>query len=896
MPITRSRAGPLASDVTARLAFLEAETVRLQKVVDALVHRAERAADSAGSAYSLFERALTLQVEVDRRAHEVSTKNTELERMLHRLRESEDLLDRTGRLAGIGGWGFDLATQTPRWTAQACRAHDLPPTHQPDLEEWLQFYVPEARLIVEEALRQAMVSGTPFDLELPVVTAAGRRIWLRTLCEPEVVDGEVVRLAGTFKDVTERRLTEQAARASQRRLQNVIEAENAGTWEWHLQSGTCMVNARWAEMLGYALEDVIPVTTDFFDSLLHPDDRPRHEQALASHVAGETPHIDAEFRMRHRDGHWVWVHFRGLVLEWTEDGQPQLLAGTNHDVTERRDALDRLCEANLQAMEAEARARELAERAEAASQAKGAFLANMSHEIRTPINGVLGITGLLLDTALDAEQRRYAETILASGESLLAIINDILDFSKIEAGRLDIEHIDFDLATALEDLGAALAFRAHEKDLELNICIDESVPLAVRGDPGRLKQVITNLAGNAIKFTDTGEVTVRVSLETRAIDFATLRVEVQDSGIGIPADKLEAVFEKFTQADESTTRRYGGTGLGLTIARQLVELMGGRVGAHSTVGKGSTFWFTARVQVQPSAAQPQLPLIRLYGQRILVADDRRTTATHLAQVLTSWGAAADVITTPAEVVPRLLAAADAGAPFTLALIDLHMPGVDEYAVARAVRSHPVLQRTALIALHPLTRGGLDAEALASGFVASIAKPARRGDLAAALDAALTGLTTGAAPASAHPGAALPNAPAVSVVPREDLRVLVAEDNPVNQRVAIGILRKLGVHPTVVDNGRAALEALARAPFDLVFMDVQMPELDGLEATRLLRRGEATDLNRHVPVIAMTAHAMQGDRERCLDAGMTDYVTKPVSLQAVARVVEALCAAPAQHAS
>jgi PAS domain S-box-containing protein len=731
--------------------------------------------------------------------------------------------------------------------------------------------------------------GTPFDLQLPLVTARQRRIWVRATGVPESRAGRVLRVTGAFQDITSQKAAEQAILAGTRRLENIIAAEQAATWEWDVTTGHCHINERWATMAGYTVAELEPITIETWTRLAHPDDLLVSGKSLDAHFSGLSPAYEADIRMRHKDGHWVWVHDRGTVLEWTADGRPRLMAGTHHDITDRREAHDRLCEANLQLMAAEARALELAARAEAASIAKSEFLANMSHEIRTPINGVLGMTTLLLDTALAPEQRRHAETIAASGESLLSVINDILDVSKIEAGKLDIEAIDFDLADTLEDLAASLALRAHQKGLELVARIADDVPLALRGDPGRIKQIVTNLVGNAVKFTDAGEVTLGVEVAERSTDFALLQVTVRDTGIGIPADKLDAVFDKFTQADGSTTRRYGGTGLGLAIARQLAELMGGHVGVRSEPGLGSEFWFTVRVQVRGGGEAVIRPRSLLREVPVLVVDDNRASAEVLATTLRGWGAIPLVATTGEEALDILQRDCQSATAVRIALVDLRMPGMDGFALATAVRSAPHLRDVRLVSMHPVSRTGLDAQSQAAGFVADLTKPPRRAELAKALDhACATTASTAAVPVAVAAGPAAP-----TIVPslhRRLLRVLVAEDNPVNQRVAIGILRKLGIDPLVVDNGVQALEALERERFDLVFMDVQMPELDGFAATRELRRREVPGLNRTVPVVAMTAHAMQGDRDRCLQAGMSDYMSKPVSPQAVAKAVDRWCPA------
>jgi PAS domain S-box-containing protein len=823
---------------------------------------------------------------------DVARLRAELEDVKRSLRNSEDLLDRIGQLAGVGGWEVERATMQPRWMAQTCRLHEVPPGYAPSLATAFDFFPPDARPIIEQAVQEAITSGTPYDLELPLDTARGRRRWVRTVCEPEVRDGQVVRLVGAIQDITDQRTAAEAVRAGRQRLENIIEAENAGTWEWTVPSGQLVLNERWAAILGYTLEELGPISIDTWLRLAHPDDLLRSDMALREHFSGITTFYDTDCRMRHKNGAWIWVHDRGRVLEWNDDGTPRLMAGTHHDITERRIDHDRLCEANIQLMAAEARARELVAHAEAASVAKGQFLANMSHEIRTPINGVLGMVNLLLDTPLDPEQRRFAETISVSGESLLSVINDILDFSKIEAGRLDIDEIDFDLVTVLDELGTTLALRTHQKGLELVTRIGEGVPTQLRGDPGRLRQILTNLAGNAIKFTGAGEIEVHVALDERVDDTALLRISVRDTGIGIAPDQLESVFETFTQADGSTTRKYGGTGLGLAIVRQLVALMGGRVGVTSALGTGSTFWFTMRVQVRDQMEPLRQPSMDLRGVPVLVVDDNRSSAAALAAVLTSWGAVPIVTHDGDEALAQLQMARDAGSPLRIGVVDLRMPGMDGAALAQAVDADATLRDVRLIGMHTVGRHRVGVESDDSHFVAELTKPVRRVDLAKALERALTACPANAPPLPAAVPAAPPAPSSAPVGPHQGLRVLLAEDNPVNQRVAVGILRKLGIVPTVVEDGAEALARLDREVFDLVFMDVQMPELDGFAATRELRRRSVPGLNRAVPVVAMTAHAMQGDRDRCLQAGMSDYVTKPISVQSLAAAIDRWCPAGA----
>jgi PAS domain S-box-containing protein len=690
------------------------------------------------------------------------------------------------------------------------------------------------------------------------------RIWLyRNVRIEESGGGDYV--LGHAQDITDRVRTEASLRESEERFRQAFGEAPIGIALVSLEGRWLQVNRVLCRMIGYSETELL--ATDF-QTITHPDDLTADLDHMRRMLADEIRTYRMEKRYFHRRGHVVFVML-SVSLVRDAGGRPLYFISQIEDITERKLIEEELKDARDAAVES--------------ARLKSEFLANMSHEIRTPMNGVIGMTGLLLDTELTAEQRDFAETIRTSGDALLTIINDILDFSKIEAGKLQFETLDFNLNGAVEGAVDLLAERAQEKKIELASLIYEDVPSEIRGDPGRLRQVLTNLIGNAVKFTERGEVIVRAEKESEGVESVVVRFTVSDTGIGISESARRNLFQAFTQADGSTTRKYGGTGLGLAISRQLVELMGGRIGVESEEGKGSTFWFTAGFDKQPAGAGLVRPRASsLEATRVIVVDDNATNRKILSHQLNSWGMIYEEADSGASALEALRRAASRGEAYDVAILDLMMPGMDGFELARAVKSDPLIAGTRLVLLTSFGVRGDGASAREPDVAACLTKPVRQSQLFDCLANIVSQpAEPGAARAGATPKTYTKSAPKETPMTSNKL-ILLAEDNVVNQKVAVRQLQKLGYRADAVANGREALEALGRIPYDLVLMDCQMPEMDGYAATAEIRRREGTV--KRTPVVAMTANALEGDRERCIAAGMDDYVSKPVKPEELAAVL------------
>jgi len=673
----------------------------------------------------------------------------------------------------------------------------------------------------------------------------GTLICLEDRSMPVYEDGHLLGTQGILRDVTERKHAEAELLREKIFLETLNLKSPVAIVVLDNDQRIVSVNPAFEELYGFHKEDVVGIK---LDTLINTDQTMEDAVKYTQMVMSEAVHVIG--KRRRKNGEMVDVEIMGVPV--VVSGERVGALAIYHDISE-------LVHARREA--------------EQANQSKSDFLANMSHEIRTPMNGVIGMLELALDTPLNPEQQDYLQTSLKSAEALLTLLNDILDYSKIEAGRLDLESINFSLRTTVEDVAYTLAKRAQDKGLEMACLIDPDLASNLRGDPGRLRQVLVNLVGNAIKFTHYGEIVIRAeAIEMLDSDSqVTVHFSVQDTGIGIPYERQAAVFERFTQADGSTTRTYGGTGLGLTISKQLVEIMGGKIGLESKPGIGTTFWFDIKFEKQPpEKRRGTAPLtpgpVNLTQARILIVDDNQTNRMVLTKNVEALGSRVDAVSSGAKCIESLRNAHRAGDPYHIVLLDMQMPGMDGEQVARAIKSDPAVKEVKILVLTSMGHRGDAVRLEALGCSGYLLKPVKQQLLFDAVVAVLgqkedrsKGLVT------RH---------LLTEHRKLGLRILLAEDNPINQKLALILLQKAGYSVDAVETGTQAIEKVQANPYSAVLMDVQMPEMDGFEATRRIRASEQNN-GGHIPIIAMTAHAMPGDRERCLEAGMDDYVTKPL---------------------
>lgn len=669
---------------------------------------------------------------------------------------------------------------------------------------------------------------------------------------------------------------------SEDRFRLISETLPVGIFETDAKSECLYTNTSWQEIFGVSLiESLMSDWREF----LHPDDREsvseQWEQTLRNLKA-----FSKDCRVITPKGDERWIHLRSSPV-FSDTGTRY--TGTVVDITDRKHT--------------EVELKKAKDAAEAASIAKSEFLANMSHEIRTPMNGVIGMTNLLMDTGLDVEQSQFTETIRTSADSLMTVINDILDFSKIEAGKLELEVIDFDLRITLEEVSELMSLKAYEKGLEFASIVHHEVPSLLRGDPGRLRQILINLLGNAIKFTDSGEVTLKAILEEEDAHRVVIHFSVSDTGIGISKKDMDRLFKSFSQVDGSTSRNFGGTGLGLAISKQLTELMEGRIGVDSKEGQGSTFWFTVAIEKQPEDRETLMILEDIRKKRILFVDDNAINRQVYREQLKSWGCRYGEASSGTQAIDELRSAQEAGDPFEIGIIDMQMPEMDGEELGRSIKQDPDLADTILIMVSSMGVRGDVARLKKIGFAAYLTKPIKQSQLYDCLAATAKIWKEKKQPQDAT----IVTRHSLADNKKQGVRILLAEDDATNQKVALHILKKFGYRADAAGNGQEVLQALEKVPYDIVLMDIQMPVMDGYAATRRIRelelKAQQVKLNKNdsedltdseiqfstrsgrIPIIAMTAHAMKGDREKCIAAGMDDYTPKPINPEELLEKIE-----------
>jgi len=788
------------------------------------------------------------------------TERKELEDKLHYATESLNIAQTA---AGIATFDFDFRRNTRICSDNFRELLGIPPaTSLEDLNRTLSRVHPDDFARVRSAPLETTAADPYYRCEYRVLLDSGAERWIGEKAKvSRAFSGEVERITGALIDISDLKRTKAALGSVEIRLERALRGTQDGLWEIDLLTNVSWYGLRFGELLGYSVDE-LGSSHEQFATLIHPEDRERVALALDNHLEHRAVY-DLEFRVRHKAGHYEWMRARGQA-ERAADGTPLRLAGAMQLVTDRKLAEQTSLDAKLAA--------------EAANRAKSSFLANLSHEIRTPMNGVLGMSQILAETSLDSTQREYLDIIRGSAKALLSLINGVLDLSKIEADRLELENVEFDLIHMIYETVAATALQSAAKGIELIVTLEEEVPVMVRGDPVRLRQVVLNLLGNAVKFTHEGHISVRVANRAAKSERASLTIEVTDTGIGIPADRIDRLFKSFSQVDSSTTRHYGGTGLGLSIVKRLAELMGGEVGVRSEVGKGSSFW--VRVEVDVVKEQPARQPLGL-GRKILIVDDIPAARDSLASKLNLYQYTTVPVGSVDEALQRL-----AQDSFDLVLADELMPmrgGLDLLKALRTAARHarvPFILMSLFGAEHDTSEREYRPDAVGL-------KPIRAFLLANLVDQVLTGKT--------------PHAPGIKTSPQalqtfRGNKILLVEDNPVNQRVAQRTLQNLAAEVTIANNGAEALERIAAANFDAVLMDCQMPVMDGFTATRRIREMELSRGAKRLPIIALTANVMSEDREKCLAAGMDAHLGKPIEpaqvIEALSRFLKAAPSAPA----
>jgi two-component system sensor histidine kinase/response regulator len=771
-------------------------------------------------------------------------------------RRTREVLDRTGRIAEVGGWEIDLITTELTWSEEALRLVGLPSDCRPTLEEGIQqLFPPDAQRIIKGSIEKAIAEHGTFAVDLPMTRADSRSIWVRVTGSVECEEGKPVRMVGATQDITIRVAEQAALQEANERATLAAEYSGIGIWSWDLFTNLTTWNSWMYRHYGMTGGDNRLAGNESPVSHIHPDDRRSVEQALRDCISG-IKQFDMMFRVVWDDKSVHHIRSAGQVKR-DENGRPLRMVGTDWDVTE-------LVKAN----ETSWRALQIAQDS---NRTKSDFLANMSHEIRTPMNAILGITYLARRADPSPKQLDYLTKIGNAAESLLGIMNDILDFSKIEAGKLELEVISFSLNDVLRNLLDVVGQKAQDKGVALVTSVSPDVPTQLVGDPLRLGQILINLVNNAIKFTDAGEITVRVEAEEISSNDLRLNIAVADTGIGMSPEQVGNLFQSFHQADTSFTRKYGGTGLGLAICKQLCELMKGQITVQSELGKGSDFRFTAGFGIGKEMVLPPPAGVDDQQQKnILIVDDSQNTRHSLVAMLDGSGYHAKAVSSGEEALSALARASQTGRPIDLVLMDWRLPGINGIEASRRIKANPTFSRIPEI----LMVSAFEREEVLAGhsdvvFDGFLSKPVNRKNL---IDAMAAALGSNDAPDEPVPATVAATIAAPELVGR---RVLLVEDNEVNRFLATELLTDLGIQVSIAINGRECVDRVHAEDFDLVLMDIQMPVMDGLAATKVLR---AESRFQSLPIIAMTAHAMTGDRERSLEGGMNDHVTKPINPQ------------------